>query len=184
MKDTKIIALLWQRKESALDQILSQYGRMLRHFAARILPTMQDAEECINDALLDVWNTIPPKRPESIASYTVMLTRRRAIDKLRSMTAKKRGGGVYPMALEELEECIPGGSGFDEDAEALREAINSFLASLSEKDRLIFTGRYFALESVSSLAEKNGITENTIHIRLTRMRSKLKNWLKERSIFI
>ena len=32
---------------------------------------------------------------------------------------------------------------FDEDADALREAINGFLAELSKEDRLIFMGRYF-----------------------------------------
>ena len=56
MEDTEIIALLGQRRESALDEIICRYGRMLKNFAGRILPTAQDAEECINDALLDIWH--------------------------------------------------------------------------------------------------------------------------------
>ena len=122
MEDSEIISLLWERNESALDEIIYQYGRMLKSFARRILPTSQDAEECINDALLDIWNTIPPKLPETIASYVAMLTRRRAVDRLRRLTAKKRGGGVYLVALDELEDCIPGGTEFDEDTETLRSA--------------------------------------------------------------
>ena len=110
MEDSEIISLLWERSESALDEIIHRYGRMLKSFARRILSTPQDAEECINDALLDIWNTIPPKRPEAIASYAAMLTRRRAVDRLRRLTAKKRGGGVYLVALDELEDCIPGGT--------------------------------------------------------------------------
>ena len=184
MEDTEIIALLGQRRESALDEIICRYGRMLKNFAGRILPTAQDAEECINDALLDIWNTIPPQCPESVASYAAMLTRRRAVDKLRRMTAKKRGGGVYLVALDELEDCVSADSSSTEDTEALRTAINSFLDSLTKEDRILFMGRYFAMESIQTLAARNGVTKNTINVRLSRIRKKLKNWLEERSIFI
>lgn len=184
MEDTEIIALLGQRRESALDEIIRRYGRMLKNFAGRILPTAQDAEECINDALLDIWNTIPPKCPESVASYAAMLTRRRAVDKLRHITARKRGGGVYLVALDELEDCIPADTDPAGDSEALRDAINSFLASLTAEDRLLFMGRYFAMESIQTLATRNGVTKNTVNIRLSRLRKNLKNWLAERSIFI
>lgn len=184
MEDTEIIALLGQRREAALDEILRRYGRLLKSFAGRILPTAQDAEECINDALLDIWNTIPPQCPESLASYAAMLTRRRAVDKLRRMTARKRGGGVWLVALDELEDCISAEQSPAEDTEALREAINSFLASLSKEDRVLFMGRYFAMESIQTLADRNNVTRNTVNIRLSRMRKKLKSHLEERSIFL
>lgn len=184
MEDSEITAQLWQRRETALNEIIRRYGRMLKSFAGRILPTAQDAEECINDALLDIWNTVPPKRPASIASYAVMLTRRRAIDRIRHLTAKKRGGGVYPVALDELEDCIPAHASSDENTDALREAIDSFLSGLSPEDRLIFMGRYFALESIDALAENNRTTKNTIHIRLSRMRKKLRQELEERNIYL
>lgn len=184
MEDTEIIALLGQRRESALDEIICRYGRMLKSFAGRILPTVQDAEECMNDALLDIWNTIPPQCPESMASYAAMLTRRRAVDRLRRMTAKKRGGGAYLVALDELEDCLPADSSAAEDTEELREAINSFLASLTKEDRTLFMGRYFAMESIQELADRNKATKNTVNIRLSRMRKKLKDWLEERSIFL
>lgn len=184
MEDTEIITLLGQREESALHAVTQRYGRLLRHFAGQILPTAQDAEECINDALLDLWNTIPPKQPASVASYAVMLVRRRAVDRVRHLTAKKRGGGVYPVALEELGDCIPDGSTSGEDTDALKEALDSFLAGLSDKDRRIFMGRYFALVPIESLAKSNGVTKNTINIRLSRMRKKLKSCLEERRIFV
>ena len=134
MEDTEIISLLWERQESGLDEILRRYGRMLKQFAGRILPTAQDAEECVNDALLDMWNTITPKRPVSIVSYAAMLTRRRAVDRVRRLTAKKRGGGVYLVALDELGDCIPGDSAPAEDTDALREAIDIFLESLGGRE--------------------------------------------------
>lgn len=184
MEDTEIVALLWQRRESALDEISRRYGGMLNRFAGRILPTAQDAEECVNDALLDIWNTVPENRPTSIASYAAMLTRRRAIDRLRRLTAKKRGNGVYLIALEELEDCIPNNTAAEEASDLLREAINSFLSGLPKEDRLIFIGRYFAFESIEALAKNCGVTKNTINIRLSRMRKRLKTELEERNLFI
>lgn len=181
--DTEIIALLWQRKESALEEISRQYGELLRSLARRLLPTREDAEECVNDALLDVWNTIPPQKPQSIASYACMLTRRRAVDRIRYLSSQKRGSGIYPVALDELEECVSGGIEFDEDNAALKEAINDFLAALPKKDRLLFVGRYFAFESIETLAARRGVTKNTVNIRLSRMRKKLRAFLEERSIF-
>lgn len=184
MEDTEIISLLMARRESALDEIIRRYGRLLKNFAGHILPTAQDVEECVNDVLLDIWNTVPPKNPTSVASYAAMLTRRRAVDRIRHMTAKKRGGGVYLVALDELEDCIPANAAFDEDTDELREAINSFLAGLPAKDRQIFIGRYFALESIESLAKSNAVTRNAIQIRLSRMRKNLKENLEKGGIFI
>lgn len=184
MEDTEIISLLFQRKESALDEIIRQYGKLLKYFVRRILPTLQDIEECINDTLYDIWNTIPPQNPQSLASYASMLARRRAIDKIRHMTAEKRGGGLYPVALDELSDCIPGKAAFDEDSEVLKDAINSFLGSLPKNDRLIFVGRYFAFQSIESLASDLHVSKNTINIRLSRIRKKLRTWLEERNIYI
>lgn len=182
--DEPLISLLFQRQESALHEISCQYGSLLKGLARRILPTNEDAEECVNDALLDIWNTIPPQRPASIASYACMLTRRRAVDRVRYLSAQKRNTSAYQVTLDELEECIPGRDAFDEDSDTLKDAINTFLASLSKQDRLLFTGRYFAFESIETLAKRNHMTKNTVSIRLSRMRKKMRVWLAERSIFV
>lgn len=182
--DADILTLLWRRDEAALDTLAQRYGSLLKGLAQRLLPSPQDAEECVNDALLDIWNTIPPQKPNSLSSYACMLTRRRAIDRIRYLSAQKRGSGTWLVALDELEECVPGGKGFDEDGAALTEALNGFLASLSPRDRNIFMGRYFAFESIETLAATHGVTKNTINIRLSRMRKKLKTYLAERSIFV
>ena len=55
--DAKLLALLRERDETALSVIQRQYGRKALHLANRILGSESDAEECVNDALLDIWNT-------------------------------------------------------------------------------------------------------------------------------
>ena len=57
-------ALLIQRlnacDESVLEDIRSIYGNLCFQMAFRILENREDAEECVNDMLLSVWDSIPP----------------------------------------------------------------------------------------------------------------------------
>nr|WP_256379867.1 sigma factor [Desulfitobacterium sp. PCE1] len=39
-----------------------KYGRFSKSIAYHILSNHEDADECINDAYLGVWNAIPPQR--------------------------------------------------------------------------------------------------------------------------
>ena len=183
MNDNKILLdLLNSRDESALSRISCQYGALLRSLARRITGSEADAEECVNDVLLEIWNTIPPAAPASISSYACMLTRRTAIDKLRSTTADKRGGGEYLVSLDELAEVISDES--ETGTDELTQALNDFLATLSLADRTLFIGRYFAAESPSVLARRAGMSANAASIRLSRIRGRLKEFLMKRGFSV
>lgn len=175
----QILRLLNARDERALSILSDTSGWLLRSLARRILGSESDAEECVNDVLLEVWDTIPPESPESVSSYACMLTRRTAIDRLRLNTAQKRGGKDYQASLDELAE-IPA----NEDSDELTCIIEEFLDSLSETDRALFMGRYYGFEPVKSLAARLGLSTNAASLRLSRMREKLRTLLTERGIAI
>ena len=175
----QILRLLNARDERALSILSDTSGWLLRSLARRILGSESDAEECVNDVLLEVWDTIPPESPESVSSYACMLTRRTAIDRMRLNTAQKRGGKDYQASLDELAE-IPA----NEDSDELTCIIEEFLDSLSETDRALFMGRYYGFEPVKSLAARLGLSTNAASLRLLRMREKLRTLLTERGIAI
>lgn len=56
MDDHKIIKLLWQRAESAIEALAKKFGNRLMLIAMNILGVRQDAEESVNDTYLAVWN--------------------------------------------------------------------------------------------------------------------------------
>lgn len=182
--DERIIEMLWQRNEIGIRQIEECYGRLFQSLANRILGSREEAEECVNDVLLDIWNTIPPQRPGSLSSYGCMLTRRQSIDRICYRTSKKRGGNVYDVALEELEECISAPEISEDRDEELREALNAFVETLSARERRLFIGRYFALEEMDVLAADQRMTKNAANIALSRIRKKLKLFLAERRFFV
>ena len=65
MEDEEMIDLLFKRDESALEEIRKKYGELLKSVALRITGSEPDAEECLNDALLNLWRNIPPALPEN-----------------------------------------------------------------------------------------------------------------------
>ncbi|MFR7491789.1 MAG: RNA polymerase sigma factor [[Ruminococcus] torques] len=68
-EDSKIIDLLYKREEQALIELSEKYGTACKRIAGNILKNHRDAEECVNDTYLAVWNTIPPKNPNPLRAY-------------------------------------------------------------------------------------------------------------------
>ena len=184
MEDEGIIALLWARDEAGLRAAGEKYGPVCRALAARILGSPEDGEECWSDALLRLWNAVPPEKPAHLRAWLLKLTRGIAIDRLRAARAEKRGGGELPLLLEELGDCIPGGPGAESEvlSRELGEAVNRFLRAQVPEDRSLFLRRYFYGESVAGLSEALGMRRNTVSARLHRIRARLRTWLEKEGL--
>ena len=104
--DRKIIALFFERNEQAIKELSEKYGAVFTKVAYNILNNRQDAEECINEAYLAAWNTIPPHNPNPLLSYVCRIVRNLAIKKYHANTAAKRNS-IYDAELDELENCFP-----------------------------------------------------------------------------
>ncbi len=181
LEDREIIDLFFERSEQAIRELDKKYGKAVKTVAQNILRERQDAEECVNDAYLGVWSSIPPQRPDSLGGYVCRIARNRAVSRLRAEAAAKRNDG-FDLVLDELEECIP--SGVDVEAELegkeLARAVDRFLATLDYDDRFLFVRRYFFADSVKQIAAAMGRRENQLSVRLFRLREKLrKNLVKE-----
>lgn len=177
MEDMKILDLLWARAESAIEALSEKFGARLHRTAVNILGNFQDAQECVNDIYLALWNTIPPQRPEPLAGFVHRVGRNTALKRLRQDTARKRDSS-YDLSLEELAGCIPGSS-LEEawDAKVLGQTIDRFLDTVSRENRVIFLRRYWFGDAIKDIAQSLGMTENVISVRLSRLRANLKDYL-------
>ena len=186
MDDKRIVELLLERAESALDEISRKYSRLYKGIIREILSDERDVEECSDDVLLAVWNSIPPNMPSSLSAYICKIARRVGIDRLRYHTVQKRNGG-YVIMLSELEDCLPAEEpchsegGLDETVGAL---LSEFIRSLDPETEILFVRRYIYLESVGQLAERFGLDENRVSVRLYRARKKLKKLLEKEGVKI
>ena len=92
MNDAAIIDLYWARSESAVSETAKRYGAYCAAIAMNILQNREDAEECVNDAYLKAWNSIPPQRPAALASFLGRITRNLSLDRYKARKAQKRIG--------------------------------------------------------------------------------------------
>ena len=181
MEDMEITDLFLQRKESAIKELSQKYGHYCKTVAFNILKNQMDTEECLNDAYLAVWNSIPPQKPNSLGAYTAKIVRNKALDSLNRNSAQKRGGGEEALPIEELGDLVSGSSTEQElNKKELMGAINGFLDSLDRRTRCIFIGRYWSCSSLSELAVRFETSEHNITVKLSRTRQKLKKYLHER----
>jgi len=185
MDDSGIIELFLERSEQAVKELEAKYGAAVRQTAANILPDRQDAEECVNDAWLAVWNSIPPQKPKPLVSYVCRIARNLAVNRWHANHALKRSGN-YALALDELAECLPSGANLETELEAkeLTEAIDRFLATLSREDRFLFVRRYWYADPVTQLAAATKSSPGRVSVRLFRIREKLRNTLIKEGLLV
>ena len=182
MEDNQIIQLFWDRDPRAVEAAAAQYGGYCTAVARNILGSAEDAEECVNDAWLAVWNAIPPHRPAMLSAFLGKLTRNIALNRLKRDRADKRGGGDAGVALDELAEVISDRSTVEAelDRRALLAAIDAWLGGLPPKKRGIFVCRYWYFDTVNDIAARYGMRENHVSVTLNRLRADLCKYLRER----
>jgi RNA polymerase sigma-70 factor (ECF subfamily) len=140
-------------------------------------------EECINDAYLGVWNSIPPEKPCVFSAFLGRIVINQALKRIRFNTAKKRNPeGIC--SLSELGEIVSGKDSVDNEIESnlIENAINSFLWSQSEEKRLIFINRYWYNESIDTISKRTGFTVSKVTSMLYQTRHKLKAYLESEGI--
>ena len=172
MDDRRIVELFLNRSEEALLQIDIKYGRYCHRVAFNVLGNAEDSEECVNDAYMRVWGSIPPNEPSSLSAYDGKITRNIALDKLRQKNSSKRGNGEVPVLLDELERR--------QDSAEIIDALNGFLETLSATERGVFMRRYWMMEPIADVAARYDISVSKTTTMLFRLRGRLKkHFMKE-----
>ena len=178
LSDEDIVDLLFSRSEEGLFQIQAKYGHTCLRIAQNVLHNHQDAEECVNDTYLKIWESIPPNRPASLLSYALTVVRHIALNRREHDSAAKRIPLEACVPLSELGEYLEDIALPDEaHSDELHRILSAFMDTLSDRDAVIFTRRYWYLDSVRAIAKMSGYTENNIYQRLFVMRGKLREHL-------
>ena len=154
MEDTAIIRLFQERSQQAIAELSQKYGKLCQSLSRRILNNEEDAKECVNDTWLGVWNSIPPQTPNPLVSYVCRITRNLSVKRLRHNMAAKR------------------------------KVLERFLRELDTGSRVMFVKRYWYAESVAQIAETFGMKENSVSVKLMRLRKKLRKKLEKEGVVL
>ena len=185
MKDDKIIELFYARDENAIAETQKKYGALCLCIASEILALREDAEECVSDVMLALWNAIPPEKPEELRAYVCKAVRNRAREISRYENAWKRGGRITVVG-EEFLSLVEDGTDLASDFEARRagEIISRVLGRVGRINKDIFIFRYWMGLSLAQISAQTGFGESKIKVSLHRTRKKIAAELKREGITV
>ena len=182
MEDLQIIELYFARNEIAIHETDKKYGKLCFSVANNILNHIEDANECVNDTYLGVWNAIPPTRPNSFVAFICRITRNLSLNRLSYNLAQKRN--VLIVSFNELEEVLPDNridlSVQDED---LGRIISEFLKTEPTDERNVFIRKYWFFDSIRDISERYAFSESKVKAMLYRVRKRLKAHLKKEGVY-
>lgn len=179
LDDNRIVDLYLSRDETAIAHTSEKYGSRLRNVAYGIVEDLHTAEECENDTYMEAWNSIPPHKPKSyLFVFLARITRHIALDFCKECSRLKRSAFISELSAE-MEQCIPAPDDTERriDAMVLCEAINSFLATLSDEKRNIFMRRYWYMDSIAAISQRYGLSQSKVKSILFRSRNQLREYL-------
>lgn len=146
-----------------LERLMERYQNLVWTVVHSILQNPHDCEEVCADVFVSLWKS--DFKPDAVGSksFIITLSKRRAIDKLRSVKPFDRD-------FEELSDLIP--LDFDLDDEVARntecETIASVIRSLDPPDDQIFTRRYYYNQKIKQIAAELGLSSSFVKTRLER----------------
>ena len=91
MDYTELIQAMKKRESGALERFQTTFAPLLRYIIAPILSDERDREECLSDAVLQVWDAVGGYDP-SRASFTTWLStlaRNAALNRRRSIERRR-----------------------------------------------------------------------------------------------
>ena len=185
IQDGEIIKLFFERSEQAIRELETKYGHACFKLSFNILGNRQDAEECVNDAYLGVWNAIPPAKPDPLLSYVLKIVRNLSLKKYWKERAEKRNS-AYTISIHEIELFIatPNTTESEIDARELAKMIEEFLDMQTTENRVIFMRRYWFSDSYKDIANQIGLSEKAVSVRLTRIRRNLRELLIQKEVLV
>ena len=186
LDDDKIIELFFARNQLAIGATESKYGSYCKKISMNILANEQDCEEVLSDTYMQVWNSIPPQKPQSLMAYIAKIARNLSINKLKAQTAQKRNGGAASLSYNELDECTPDGISVENTAEVklLSKHISDFLYTQKEDVRNVFVRKYFYCDSIEDISRRFSFGESKVKSILMRTRDKLRAYLEKEGYHI
>lgn len=184
MDDASIVRLFLERDEAALEAVQAKYGERLKRLALRIVSDEGTAEECVNDALYEAWNRIPPHKPERyLFAFLAKIVRASALNRADAMGAQKRSAALVELTRE-MESCLPAPRDTESEFERaeLNRALERFVRGLSDEKQAVFLQRYWYLASVKEIAAEYSVTEGKVKSMLFRTRRELAKFLEREGL--
>ena len=161
--DVQLIERLLVRDESALREVVDEYGGVVHGMARRVLAEPTLAEEVAQDTFLALWRrpgAFDPGRG-SLQSFLLGIVRNKAVDLVRKEESLRRTREALARELPMNEPSHDPGAEVEE-----RQRVLAALGTLSEVQREAVVLAYFGGRTYREVAVELDIPEGTAKTRL------------------
>jgi len=180
MLDQEMIARIGRRDQSAFSALYDRLSGPLYSLAMKMLGDSADAQDALQEVFVQIWSRASTYDPEksSVFSWAVLLTRSRAIDRLRARDRRLRvvvGSTADENKVAEATDASTVESAAD-TANKKDEAahVRSLLNNLPEDQRQAIELAFFGHRTHHEIAAQLGQPLGTVKARIRRGLLKLR----------
>jgi RNA polymerase sigma-70 factor, ECF subfamily len=179
MNDGALLRLVADRQPEALGVLYGRYAPTLLALGKRILGSLADAEEVLQEVFLYVWNHAGryDAGRSSVSTWLVLVARSRAIDRLRTRKVVER-------THETAYQDGPPGHASPEGVDAVfvrerRERVRGEMDRLPPEQKQVLEMAFYEGLSQSEIAAKADLPLGTVKTRTLLAMKKLRGALRD-----
>jgi|SRR5580693_276269 RNA polymerase sigma-70 factor (ECF subfamily) len=178
LKDAALLRQVVDRRPEALAELYDRFAPVLLPLARRILGSAADAEEVLQEAFVHVWNHASRYDParSSVSTWLVLLTRSRAIDRLRNRKVVERvheAAHQEPIAVHTSPVAVE--AVFIQER---RDRVRRELEKLPAEQRQVLEMAFYQGLTQSEIAARAGLPLGTVKTRTLLAMKKLRASLR------
>lgn len=177
LTDAELLKAIAGGDPEALSELYDRFSSNLLALAIRVLHDPADAEEVLQEVFLHAWNRADRYDPSrsSVSTWLVLITRSRAIDRLRNRQVVERTVSTVQQQ-KSGENTSPKGVGNVLEHER-RKRVRTELQSLPPEQRQVLELAFYGGMTQSEIAESTGIPLGTVKTRTLLAMKKLRKAL-------
>ncbi|HEY7002152.1 MAG TPA: sigma-70 family RNA polymerase sigma factor [Candidatus Udaeobacter sp.] len=184
MADREMIARVGDGDQSAFGALYDRLSGPLYSLALKMLGDPSDAQDALQEVFVQIWSRAGTYNPEksSVFSWAVLLTRSRAIDRLRARDRRQRVvAGSTPDEAKVAEttnasmvESAADTAEKSDEAARVRYVLNNLPSEQRQAIDLAFFGHLTHHEIAAQLGQPLGTVKARIRRGLLRLREQLR----------
>ncbi|MDH3402930.1 MAG: sigma-70 family RNA polymerase sigma factor [Acidobacteriota bacterium] len=179
VEERQLVAQMARGDEGALARLYERYASLLLALAIRVVGDPAEGEEVVQEAFLQAWRQAERYVPErsSVSTWLVMMTRSRAIDRIRSRNVKERALAAAQREETRTHESPSGARNVLQGERSKR--LRRELAELPAEQRQVLELAFFSGLTQREIAAETGIPLGTVKTRTLLAMKKLRSALEK-----
>ncbi|MGH8045982.1 MAG: sigma-70 family RNA polymerase sigma factor [Chthoniobacterales bacterium] len=169
-EDCELADGLVHHENAAMSELYRRYGTVLKAVIMKVLHDETEAEDVLQEVLLQVWNRAESYSPEKgrLLSWLSTVARRRAIDRVRQACAYRRATDRFEIVCRHPDKEISETHPVERDAQQLdvRELIDRQLDLLPDNQREAISLAYLEGHSQREIASITHTPLGTVKTRI------------------